>query len=412
MQWCFNYNVSIEIGEAPLIDIYKVHSIILQSRSPYFKKKFDEITFNENHVKVLKLPNISIKSFIKYIYGGKFSLEKLKNSDTFDLLIASNEFELDELIEHLQSHLVNDNSSWLRLISNLLLCKHRSFLCKWCFNYNVSIEIGEAPLIDIYKVHSIILQSRSPYFKKKFDEITFNENHVKVLKLPNISIKSFIKYIYGGKFSLEKLKNSDTFDLLIASNEFELDELIEHLQSHLVNDNSSWLRLKFAQIYRTSYQSKIWEYVIEWGKAKNPMLPTNLDKWTSDNFLSLKKTLRMPPTHVVEKIYPYQQILEQQLFLDINIKLITPNKPISSIVLPPQNIFNTIFQTRITPILLSSNINIAISSLLNLFLFNLIKLLHLKTQLLHEPSYKTIQNWKALKIVKIKEVNVYYIKNK
>ncbi|RHZ72120.1 hypothetical protein Glove_246g17 [Diversispora epigaea] len=68
MQWCFNYNVSIEIGEAPLIDIYKVHSIILQSRSPYFKKKFDEITFNENHVKVLKLPNISIKSFIKYIY--------------------------------------------------------------------------------------------------------------------------------------------------------------------------------------------------------------------------------------------------------------------------------------------------------------------------------------------------------
>ncbi|RHZ89052.1 hypothetical protein Glove_19g92 [Diversispora epigaea] len=223
-----------------------------------------------------------------------------------------------------------------------------------------------------------------------------------------------LKYIYGGKFSLEKLKNSDTFDLLIASNEFELDELIEHLQSHLVNDNSSWLRLKFAQIYRTSYQSKIWEYVIEWGKAKNPMLPTNLDKWTK-NFKGCLPHVRyfsFSNEDVVEKIYPYQQILEQQLFLDINIKLITPNKPISSIVLPPQNIFNTIFQTRITPIPLSSNINIAISSLLNLFLFDLIKLLHLKTQLLHEPSYKTIQNWKALKIVKIKEVNVYYIKNK
>ncbi|RHZ90149.1 hypothetical protein Glove_5g31 [Diversispora epigaea] len=257
-----------------------------------------------------------------------------------------------------------------------------------------------------------------PYFKKKFDEITFNENHVKVLKLPNISVKIFnviIKYIYSGKFSLEKLENSDTFDLLIASNEFELDELVEHLQSHLVNDNSSWLRLKFAQIYRTSYQvknfkiirdfcnniitkypntifesenfhslpedalisilkqddlqleeGKIWEYVIEWGKAKNPTLPTNLDKWTSDNFLSLKKTLKGCLPHiryfsfsnedVVEKIYPYQQLLEQQLFLDITIKLITPNKPISSIILPPRKILNTTLPTRIAPIPLSSNI--------------------------------------------------------
>ncbi|RHZ51430.1 hypothetical protein Glove_478g9 [Diversispora epigaea] len=279
-------------------------------------------------------------------------------------------------------------------------------------NYDVSIEVGEeVSLVNIYKVHSIILQSRSPYFKKKFDEITFNENHVKVLKLPNISVKVFnviIKYIYSGKISLEKLKNSDTFDLLIASNEFELDELVEHLQSHLINNNSSWLRLKFAQIYRTSYQvknfkiirdfcsntifesenfhslpedvlisilkqddlqleeSKIWKYLIEWGKAKNPTLPTNLDKWTSDNFLSLKKTLKECLPHiryfsfsnedVIEKIHPYQQLLEHQLFSDINIKLITPNKPISSIVLPPRNILNTILPTRITSIPLFSNI--------------------------------------------------------
>ena len=60
-------------------------------------------------------------------------------------------------------------------------------------NCDVSIEVSEeeVPLVNIYKVHSIILQSRSPYFKKKFDEITFNENHVKVLKLPNISVKVF-----------------------------------------------------------------------------------------------------------------------------------------------------------------------------------------------------------------------------
>ncbi|RHZ76629.1 hypothetical protein Glove_194g219 [Diversispora epigaea] len=283
-------------------------------------------------------------------------------------------------------------------------------------NY-VSIEVSEEeiPLTNIYKVHSIILQFRSPYFKKKFDEINSND---KVLKLPNISVKVFnviIKYIYGGKISLKKLENSVIFDLLIASNELELDELVEHLQSHLVNDNVSWLRLKFAQIYKTSYQvknfkiirdfcnniiakypntifesenfhslpedalvsilkqddlqleeSKLWEYVIEWGKAKNPNLPTDLDKWKSDNFLSLKKTLKGCLPHiryfsfsnddVVEKIYPYQQLLEYQLFSDINIKFISPTKPISSIVLPPRKILETTLPTRITPILLSSNI--------------------------------------------------------
>ncbi|RHZ51426.1 hypothetical protein Glove_478g7 [Diversispora epigaea] len=239
-------------------------------------------------------------------------------------------------------------------------------------NCDVSIEVSEeeVTLVNIYKVHSIILQSRSSYLKKKFDEITFTKNHDKVLKLPNISVK--------WKISLEKLENSVIFVLLIASNELELDELVEHLQSHLVNDNSSWLRLNFAQIYRTSYQvknfkiirdfciniitkhpnaifesenfhslpedalisilnqdnlqleeSKIWEYVIEWGKVKNPTLPTNLNKWTSDNFLSLKgphiRYFSFSNEDVTEKIYPYQQLLEKQLFLDITIKFIAPS---------------------------------------------------------------------------------------
>ncbi|RHZ51461.1 hypothetical protein Glove_478g70 [Diversispora epigaea] len=427
-----DYNVTIEIGETPSTNIYKVHSIILQSRSPFFKKKFDEITFNDYHVKVLKLPNISVKVFdviIKYIYGGKISLEKLENSTIFDLVIASNELELDELVEHLQIYLVNNCDSWLRLeftriyqqsqVINLEiiqdfyneiianLSNDFTQLLEDPIDYNVTIEIGETPSTNIYKVHSIILQSRSPFFKKKFDEITFNDYHVKVLKLPNISVKVFdviIKYIYGGKISLEKLENSTIFDLVIASNELELDELVEHLQIYLVNNCDSWLRLEFTRIYQQSQvinleiiqdfyneiiakypktvfesenfhsitedalisilkrndlqleESKIWEYVIEWGKAKNPTLPTNLDKWTSNNFVTLKETLKGCLPHiryfsfsseeVIEKIYPYQELLEFQLFSDIITKFLTPSKPISSIVLQPRNISNT-FSTKL-----------------------------------------------------------------
>ncbi|RHZ71553.1 hypothetical protein Glove_256g72 [Diversispora epigaea] len=210
------------------------------------------------------------------------------------------------------------------------------------------------------------------FLKMQFDEINFNENHVKVLKLPNISVKAFS--VYQWKFLLEKLENSVIFDLLIASNELELDELVEHLQSDFFNNNASWLKLNFAQVHRTSAlisilkrdnlqleESIICEYVIEWGKAKNPTLSANLDKWTSENFLSVKETLKECLPHiryfsfsnkdVVEKIYPYQQLLEHQLFSDINVKFITLNRPISSIVLPLREILKTTLPTRIINIM-------------------------------------------------------------
>ncbi|RHZ51614.1 hypothetical protein Glove_476g6 [Diversispora epigaea] len=261
-------------------------------------------------------------------------------------------------------------------------------------NHNVTIEVGEAPINQIFKVHSYILQSRSPYFKKKFDETPFNENHVKELKMSNISSNLFnviIKYIYGGTISFEKLEISIIFDLLIASLELDLDELVEYLQTHLVTNNASWLKLKFAQVLQTSYnknfkiiqnfcnniiskhpniifesdnfnslpedvlisvielddlqleEDKIWDYVIQWGRAKNPTFPTNINEWTSDNFLTLKTTLKNCFPHIryfnisseqiVEKFYPYQQLFEPKLCSTLPTRTIRiPSNIISNII--------------------------------------------------------------------------------
>ncbi|RHZ85722.1 hypothetical protein Glove_61g12 [Diversispora epigaea] len=92
------------------------------------------------------------------------------------------------------------------------------------------------------------------------------------------------------------------------------------------------------------------------GKSKNPNLPADLDKWTSDNFLTLKETLKECLPHiryfsfshddVFEKLFPYQQILETQLWLDINTRLISPKSPISTIGLSPRKILNTTLPSR------------------------------------------------------------------
>ena len=41
---------------------------------------------------------------------------------------------------------------------------------------------------------------------------------------------------------------------MIASHELDLDELVEHLQTHLSTNNASWQRLNFAHVYQTSFQ--------------------------------------------------------------------------------------------------------------------------------------------------------------
>ncbi|RHZ70155.1 hypothetical protein Glove_275g62 [Diversispora epigaea] len=156
-------------------------------------------------------------------------------------------------------------------------------------DYNVTIEVGEAPDNQIFEVHSYILQSRCSYFKKKFNETSFNENNVKVLKMPNISVKVFnviIKYIYGGTISLEKLENSIIFDLLTSSHELNLDELVEHLQTHLVNtNNASWLKLNFTQVYQTCYQTKNFDIIQNFCNNIIAKHPNTI--FESENFISL-----------------------------------------------------------------------------------------------------------------------------
>ncbi|RIB27669.1 hypothetical protein C2G38_2325359 [Gigaspora rosea] len=202
-------------------------------------------------------------------------------------------------------------------------------------------------------------------------------------------------YIYGGIVSLENFEVSAKFDLLIAANELEATELVKHLQSQLINDNASWLRLNFYRVYQISLLNKsfeplqqfcnniltkhpgiifnsddfttlqesalisllkiddlqmeeleIWDKVILWGKAKIPNLSPNLSEWTDENFKSLKSTVQHRPPHiryfqipgkdVLKKIKPYRHILENSVWDDIIARFVDPDAPITSLILPPR----------------------------------------------------------------------------
>ncbi|RIB27888.1 hypothetical protein C2G38_2159382 [Gigaspora rosea] len=161
------------------------------------------------------------------------------------------------------------------------------------YGYDVTFEVGEQSCTHIFKAHSVILYQRSPYFRQKLTNAN-KKNNVIEIKLPHIH--------YSGVISLENFEASAIFNLL----------------------------------------------VILWGKSKTPNLPPNLKEWTDGNFKSLKTSLlnclphiryfQIPGEDILKEIKPYRNILEENIWDDMVSKLIVPNLPITSLVLPPPEI--------------------------------------------------------------------------
>ncbi|RHZ77485.1 hypothetical protein Glove_177g139 [Diversispora epigaea] len=365
-----DYNVIIEVENKE--KSFTAHSNILKFRSSYFRRELENIHPNENNIKIIIKPSISALIFnviLQYIYGGIVDLENCETRFICDLMLALSQ----NLIE-----LLNDGD-----------------------DYNVIIEVENKE--KSFTAHSNILKFRSSYFRRELENIHPNENNIKIIIKPSISALIFnviLQYIYGGIVDLENCETRFICDLMLAVDEFELEELTNKLETLLIETKGSWLRTHFSFIYHfifnrndfkklknfcndivvkypnlifdaddfTSLEEsalvsllkrndlqmeevKIWDYVIKWGISQTSTLPTNLDDWTKENFLTLKTTLQQCLPHiryfhlssieVVDKIEPYRKILDKQLWKDINQHLLIPERPVKSIILPPRSVLVT-----------------------------------------------------------------------
>ncbi|KAF0519617.1 serine-enriched protein [Gigaspora margarita] len=256
--------------------------------------------------------------------------------------------------------------------------------------YNVLIEVGKAPNNQVYKAHSNILSSRCPYFK---DKLIYDNGNMKKIKVDiSVSVRVFdliIKYIYTGVIALNKVNASVLFDLLISSNTFGLEELVDHIQSLLIYNNALWIQNNFYRIcqsiidndnFKTLQQfcvnviaqnpkiifdhdefislpenilifilnldnlqideGIIWDSIIRWGIAQNPSLLLDPKKWSDNDFLTMKSTLKnclpliryfhISGEDIFEKVSPYQQILDPNLWANIIMKFMPSGEIISS----------------------------------------------------------------------------------
>ncbi|GBC06509.1 hypothetical protein RclHR1_06890013 [Rhizophagus clarus] len=244
--------------------------------------------------------------------------------------------------------------------------------------YDITIEVGDDPYVKIFRAHMVILNYRSSYLRRILSANVKKRNNDGILahiKLPNILPEIFqiiLRYIYGGKLSLEKHDDSDIIKILITANEFGLQELITHLQTFLIENKKNWMKQNFNLIYQTSFENdsflklqdfckemmskepekifnsidfnsisekcmisliqhensqkntiQVWEHILKWGIAQNPELPSDPLNYSKDDFNTLKDTLQhcipyikfynLTSKEFVEKVYPYKKIIPKEL---------------------------------------------------------------------------------------------------
>uniref|UniRef100_U9U8R5 Kelch-like protein 17 n=1 Tax=Rhizophagus irregularis (strain DAOM 181602 / DAOM 197198 / MUCL 43194) TaxID=747089 RepID=U9U8R5_RHIID len=224
----------------------------------------------------------------------------------------------------------------------------------------------------------VILNYRSPYLRRILStSVSRNNNDGSLthIKLPNISPEIFqmiLRYIYGGRLSLEEYDTSDIIKILVASSELSLQELITHLQSFLIENKKNWMEQNFNLIYKTSFENdsflklqdfcteliskepekifnsinfislsekclisliqhdniqknviQVWEHVLKWGIAQNPGLPSDPSSYSKDDFITLKNTLQqfipfinffnLTSKEYLDKVYPYKKVIPKDL---------------------------------------------------------------------------------------------------
>ncbi|PKK62805.1 BTB-domain-containing protein [Rhizophagus irregularis] len=105
--------------------------------------------------------------------------------------------------------------------------------------FDTEILVGENSNTKTFRLHSLILKVRSPYFRIALSNNWKKvENNIIKFKKPNISVKVFeilIKYMYSGKLDLENDVKTN-IAILIAADELCLNELCIYIEEYLLKN--------------------------------------------------------------------------------------------------------------------------------------------------------------------------------
>ncbi|RIA86040.1 hypothetical protein C1645_878923 [Glomus cerebriforme] len=242
--------------------------------------------------------------------------------------------------------------------------------------YDLEILVGKEPDTTTFRLHSLILKTRSSYFKNVLSSNELKtENKIIQFQKQNISVEIFhniIKYIY--RDIIEFGNNIKTnIDFLIAADELCLTDLCLAIEEKLLS-NKELLKRNFVTItlavnqfdhftnllkfYKDALQEdptlifkaddfatikreilldlisvypfkqiEVWDQIIVWAFAQDDNLPSDITMCTSENISTLKDLIQpfisyikfkeISPSNFFQKIKPYKNIFNNDTYIEI-----------------------------------------------------------------------------------------------
>lgn len=245
-------------------------------------------------------------------------------------------------------------------------------------NYDTIIRVGEEPDVKEFKAGSIILNSRSAYFRIALShEWARKDGDKYFIEKPNVKPHVFniiLRYLYIGELNVDGLNDEDVYGLFSAADEFMLDDLIDHIPDNIINEdidfwqdqdcipvmntifgidsykklrrnlvrkinaNPQWLlgiedlssieeyilRGLLSQKNLTLDHITRWDFIIKWALIKNPSLDKDkIKRWSDEDFdlLGLSVSNIIPLIEFSEisrndihtKIMPFEKILPHDI---------------------------------------------------------------------------------------------------
>ncbi|GES81713.1 hypothetical protein GLOIN_2v1842942 [Rhizophagus clarus] len=187
-------------------------------------------------------------------------------------------------------------------------------------DFDVIIQVGENQNIKEFHAHSIILKTRSTYFKKALSSgWNTKKNDLIKYKKPNIEPAIFeviLSYIYIGEVELTKQSNEFIFGLLTASDELLLEELFRKLQDYLTKERSNWIQdnlvFVFDKIPAIPNYKTLQDYCMKL-ISNNPKLFFNSKDFPSFNRNTLLELLKQDDFLIDEAIF-WDDLIKWSIF--------------------------------------------------------------------------------------------------
>ncbi|RIA87096.1 hypothetical protein C1645_878246 [Glomus cerebriforme] len=268
--------------------------------------------------------------------------------------------------------------------------------------YDVIIYAGEKPNIKEFHAHSLILKTQSKFFNTAFTEEIQKKDGYFVLYLGNSPdvFEILLSYIYCGSIDLINLQSRDILNLLLPSVEHEFQPLVKYIQETLVKGNHrKFIINNILEVIELVYQKSldklwnfclhkicskpdhlfkstkfltfnpsileimlkrddfyvnkeiiIWENLLKWACGQNPVIQQDINKWNKNDFTVMERRLsrfiqlvrfyHISSEDFLLKVYPFKEILPNNLVNNILAYHMAPNMKLNIEVQPKRCLAN------------------------------------------------------------------------